>query len=49
MDKGQATLKGIEEFAPECAILKVYGSDTLITFVDEGSNSREEWDIRLRL
>ena len=36
MDKGQATLKGIEEFAPECAILKVYGSDTLDYVVDEG-------------
>lgn len=36
MDKGQATLKGIEEFAPECAILKVYGSEALDYVVDEG-------------
>ncbi len=36
MDKAEATLKGIEQFAPECAILKVYGSDTLDYVVDEG-------------
>lgn len=36
MEKGKATLKGIEAFAPECAILKVYGSDTLDFVVDEG-------------
>ncbi len=36
MDKEQATLKGIEQFAPECAILKVYGSDVLDYVVDEG-------------
>ncbi len=36
MDKGNATLKGIEQFAPECAILKVYGSETLDYVVDEG-------------
>lgn len=36
MDKGKATLKGIEQFAPECAILKVYGSETLDYVVDEG-------------
>lgn len=35
MDKGTATLKGIEEFAPECAILKVAGSETLDYVVDE--------------
>lgn len=35
MDKGQATLKGIEEFAPECAILKVAGSEALDYVVDE--------------
>jgi len=35
MDKGEATLKGIEEFAPECAILKVAGSETLDYVVDE--------------
>jgi alkylation response protein AidB-like acyl-CoA dehydrogenase len=34
--KEKATLKGIEQFAPECAILKVYGSDTLDYVVDEG-------------
>jgi len=36
MSKEKATLKGIEQFAPECAILKVYGSDTLDYVVDEG-------------
>ncbi len=35
MDKGKATLKGIEEFAPECAILKVAGSEALDYVVDE--------------
>lgn len=35
IDKGAATLKGIEEFAPECAILKVAGSETLDYVVDE--------------
>ena len=35
MDKGQATLKGIELFAPECAILKVAGSEALDYVVDE--------------
>ncbi|MFY7972007.1 MAG: acyl-CoA dehydrogenase family protein [Flavobacteriales bacterium] len=36
MDKGQAVLKGIASFAPECAILKVFGSETLDFCVDEG-------------
>jgi hypothetical protein len=36
MSKGEATLKGIEEFAPECAILKVIGSEVLDYVVDEG-------------
>ena len=36
MDKGKATLKGIEQFAPECAILKVVGSECLDYVVDEG-------------
>jgi alkylation response protein AidB-like acyl-CoA dehydrogenase len=35
MDKGKATLKGIEQFAPECAILKVAGSECLDFVVDE--------------
>ncbi|PWH81259.1 acyl-CoA dehydrogenase family protein [Brumimicrobium oceani] len=35
MDKEKATLKGIELFAPECAILKVAGSDCLDYVVDE--------------
>lgn len=35
MDKGQATLKGIEQFAAECAILKVAGSECLDFVVDE--------------
>lgn len=36
MTKEQATLKGIEQFAPECALLKVVGSDCLDFVVDEG-------------
>jgi alkylation response protein AidB-like acyl-CoA dehydrogenase len=35
MDKGQATLQGIEQFAAECAILKVAGSECLDYVVDE--------------
>jgi alkylation response protein AidB-like acyl-CoA dehydrogenase len=34
--KGEATLKGIEEYAPECAMLKVFGSEVLDYVVDEG-------------
>ena len=33
--KGEATLKGIEQFAPECAILKVAGSEALDYVTDE--------------
>jgi len=36
MSKEEATLKGIEEFAAECAILKVAGSECLDYVVDEG-------------
>lgn len=32
----KAILKGVEQFAPEAAILKVYGSETLDYVVDEG-------------
>ena len=35
MSKAEATLKGIEEFAPECAMLKVSGSECLDYVVDE--------------
>lgn len=35
MPKGEATLNGIELFAPECAILKVAGSEALDYAVDE--------------
>jgi len=35
MPKGQATLKGIEQFAAECAMLKVAGSECLDYVVDE--------------
>ncbi|MBK9593042.1 MAG: acyl-CoA dehydrogenase family protein [Crocinitomicaceae bacterium] len=35
MDKHKATLKGIEQFAPECAMLKVVGSEVLDFCVDE--------------
>ena len=36
MTKEEATLKGIEQFAPECALLKVVGSECLDLVVDEG-------------
>jgi len=36
MDKGEATLKGIEEYAAECAMMKVLGSEVLDYVVDEG-------------
>lgn len=36
MSKSEATLKGIASFAPECAILKVAGSEVLDYVVDEG-------------
>ena len=35
MSKGQATLKGIEQFAAECAMLKVAGSECLDYVTDE--------------
>ena len=36
MEKGKATLKGIEEYAAECAMMKVYGSEVLDYVTDEG-------------
>jgi len=36
MSKEESTLKGIEQFAAECAILKVAASETLDYVVDEG-------------
>jgi alkylation response protein AidB-like acyl-CoA dehydrogenase len=36
MDAGKARLKALEEFAIECAILKVHGSEVLDYTVDEG-------------
>lgn len=36
MDKSKATLKGIEEFAAECAMMKVLGSEVLDYVTDEG-------------
>ena len=36
MDHGKAILKGVEEFAAEAALLKVYGSETLDFVADEG-------------
>ena len=36
MDKSEATLKGVEEFAIEAAIMKVHGSEVLDYVVDEG-------------
>lgn len=36
MDPAQAELKGVEQFAIECAMMKVHGSETLDYVVDEG-------------
>jgi alkylation response protein AidB-like acyl-CoA dehydrogenase len=36
MEKGKAILKGIEQFAVEAAIMKVFGSEVLDFVVDEG-------------
>lgn len=36
IEKGKAVLKGVEQFAPEAAILKVAGSEALDYVVDEG-------------
>lgn len=36
MDKYKATLKGIEEYAAECAMMKVFGSEVLDYVADEG-------------
>ena len=36
MDPHKAELKGVEQFAIECAMLKVHGSETLDYVVDEG-------------
>ena len=36
MDSAQAKLKGVEQFAIECAMLKVHGSEVLDFVVDEG-------------
>ena len=36
MEEGKAKLKGVEQFAVEAAILKVYGSETLDYCADEG-------------
>ncbi len=36
MDSGKAKLKSTEQYAVECAILKVYGSEVLDYVVDEG-------------
>lgn len=36
MEEGKAKLKGVEQFAVEAAILKVYGSEVLDYVVDEG-------------
>jgi alkylation response protein AidB-like acyl-CoA dehydrogenase len=36
MDKQKATMAGLREYAAECAIIKVHGSETLDYVVDEG-------------
>jgi len=36
MERGKAILKGVEQFAPEAAIMKVVGSEVLDFVVDEG-------------
>src|SRR5690606_33857210 len=36
MDSSQARLQSLEEFASECAIMKVHGSEVLDFAVDEG-------------
>lgn len=36
MDHSKSLLKGVEQFAPEAAIMKVHGSETLDYVVDEG-------------
>jgi hypothetical protein len=36
MERGKAVLKGVEQFAPEAAIMKVVGSEVLDYVVDEG-------------
>lgn len=36
MEAAQAELKGVEQFAIECAMMKVHGSETLDYVVDEG-------------
>ena len=36
MDDSQAKLKGVEQFAIECAIIKILGSEVLSYIVDEG-------------
>ena len=36
MDSAQAKLKGVEQFAIECAMMKVHGSEVLDFVVDEG-------------
>ena len=35
LEKSKAILKGIEDFAPECALIKVFGSECLDYVVDE--------------
>lgn len=36
MDKSKAKLKGVEQYAIECAIIKILGSEVLTYIVDEG-------------
>jgi alkylation response protein AidB-like acyl-CoA dehydrogenase len=36
LDKNEAVLKGIEQYAAECAMMKVFGSEQLDFVVDEG-------------
>jgi alkylation response protein AidB-like acyl-CoA dehydrogenase len=44
MSHQEAELKGVEEFAVECSILKVYVSDIAQKAADEGIQILEVWD-----
>ena len=43
MDKGEATLKGIAAFAPECAMMKILGLKSPTTWSTKLSKSTAAW------